>query len=145
MEKDTQTRRHTQTYADTHRHTKHIKLADLQERTLVIFHLRLAHTLLIVRTSIYTQHPAAASLQVNHINNEEMEFDLIGADPAIANALRRILLAEVPTVAIEHVFMVNNTSIIQVRVSECMRVCTCACALLPTPSCPKEGFSKRKS
>ena len=40
---------------------------------------------------------------------------MVGADPAVANALRRILIAEVPTVAIEHVFIVNNTSIIQVR------------------------------
>lgn len=39
----------------------------------------------------------------------------VGADPAIANALRRVLIAEVPTVCIEHVFMVNNTCIIQVR------------------------------
>lgn len=40
---------------------------------------------------------------------------MIGIDPAIANALRRILIAEVPTVAIEHVFIVDNTSIIAVR------------------------------
>lgn len=40
----------------------------------------------------------------------------VGADPAIANALRRILIAEVPTVCFEHVFMVNNTSIIQVSI-----------------------------
>jgi len=45
---------------------------------------------------------------------QSMEFDLVGVDPAVANALRRILIAEVPTVAIEHVFIVNNTSIIQV-------------------------------
>ena len=31
----------------------------------------------------------------------------------MANTLRRIMIAEVPTVAIEHVFIVNNTSIIQ--------------------------------
>ena len=31
----------------------------------------------------------------------------------MANTLRRIMIAEVPTMAIEHVFMVNNTSIIQ--------------------------------
>lgn len=43
-----------------------------------------------------------------------MEFDLIETDPAIANALRRILIAEVPTMAMEHVFFVNNTSIITV-------------------------------
>jgi DNA-directed RNA polymerase I and III subunit RPAC1 len=44
-----------------------------------------------------------------------MEFDLVGVDPAVANALRRILIAEIPTVAIEHVFIINNTSIIQAR------------------------------
>ena len=32
---------------------------------------------------------------------------------AIANAFRRILISEVPTMAIEKVFIVNNTSIIQ--------------------------------
>ena len=40
---------------------------------------------------------------------------MIGCDPSIANALRRILIAEVPTMAIEHVFFINNTSIVQVR------------------------------
>eukprot|EP00200_Dunaliella_tertiolecta_P003046 CAMPEP_0202357010 /NCGR_PEP_ID=MMETSP1126-20121109/11221_1 /ASSEMBLY_ACC=CAM_ASM_000457 /TAXON_ID=3047 /ORGANISM="Dunaliella tertiolecta, Strain CCMP1320" /LENGTH=360 /DNA_ID=CAMNT_0048949831 /DNA_START=77 /DNA_END=1159 /DNA_ORIENTATION=+ len=52
-------------------------------------------------------------IEVNRLDDEVMEFDLIGVDPAIANSLRRILLAEVPTVAIEHVFMINNTSIMQ--------------------------------
>ena len=45
----------------------------------------------------------------------DLEFDIRGIDPAIANALRRILIADVPTVAIEHVFFVNNTSVIAVR------------------------------
>lgn len=44
----------------------------------------------------------------------DMQFDLVGIDPAISNAFRRILIAEVPTMAIEHVFFVNNTSIITV-------------------------------
>lgn len=50
---------------------------------------------------------------IKKLDKEVMEFDMIGVDPAIANALRRILIAEVPTIAIEHVFVVNNTSIIQ--------------------------------
>lgn len=41
-----------------------------------------------------------------------LTFDVVGVDASLANALRRILLAEVPTVAIEHVFMVDNTSVI---------------------------------
>lgn len=38
---------------------------------------------------------------------------MIGVDAAIANAFRRILIAEVPTLAIEFVFVHNNTSVIQ--------------------------------
>lgn len=43
----------------------------------------------------------------------EMEFDMIGCDASLANAFRRILLAEIPTMAIEKVYMYNNTSVIQ--------------------------------
>lgn len=46
--------------------------------------------------------------------NEKYEatFSLVGVDAAIANAFRRILLAEVPTLAIEKVYVQNNTSVI---------------------------------
>ncbi len=44
--------------------------------------------------------------------DDAMEFDLIGVDAALANTLRRILIAEVPTMAIEDCFIQNNTSII---------------------------------
>jgi len=47
------------------------------------------------------------------MNNLDMEFDLIGYDPAIANALRRILLSDIPSMAIEKVYMYQNTSIMQ--------------------------------
>ncbi|KAL1915559.1 uncharacterized protein VTP21DRAFT_6683 [Calcarisporiella thermophila] len=50
---------------------------------------------------------------VNRLTETEMEFDLIGIDASIANAFRRILIAEVPTMAIEHVYVLNNTSVIQ--------------------------------
>jgi DNA-directed RNA polymerases I and III subunit RPAC1 len=43
---------------------------------------------------------------------DELIFELIGVDTSFANALRRILLSEVPVVAFEHVYMLNNTSII---------------------------------
>jgi DNA-directed RNA polymerase I and III subunit RPAC1 len=42
----------------------------------------------------------------------ELVFELIGCDTSFANALRRILLAEIPTVALEHIYMWNNTSLI---------------------------------
>eukprot|EP00824_Muranothrix_gubernata_P022841 TRINITY_DN5746_c0_g1_i1.p1 TRINITY_DN5746_c0_g1~~TRINITY_DN5746_c0_g1_i1.p1 ORF type:complete len:318 (+),score=73.07 TRINITY_DN5746_c0_g1_i1:117-956(+) len=44
---------------------------------------------------------------------EELVFDMIGVDAPIANAFRRILIAEAPTMAIEKVFITNNTSILQ--------------------------------
>ena len=33
----------------------------------------------------------------------DLEFDIIGADPSLANAIRRILISEVPSMAIEKV------------------------------------------
>lgn len=41
-----------------------------------------------------------------------MVFDLIGVDAPIANALRRTLISEVPTMAISTVYVANNTSIL---------------------------------
>ncbi|XP_065216800.1 DNA-directed RNA polymerases I and III subunit RPAC1 isoform X2 [Planococcus citri] len=43
----------------------------------------------------------------------EIEFDLIGVPACFANAFRRVLLAEVPMMAIEKVHVYNNTSILQ--------------------------------
>lgn len=43
----------------------------------------------------------------------DASFSLIGIDASLANAFRRILIAEIPTLAIEFVFVHNNTSIIQ--------------------------------
>ena len=34
-------------------------------------------------------------IDIVHMGNTEMEFDMVGVDASIANALRRILLAEV--------------------------------------------------
>ncbi len=53
------------------------------------------------------------SIHVVHATDEEIQFEMVGVDPAVANALRRILISEVPTVAIETVYLHNNTSIIQ--------------------------------
>ena len=51
-------------------------------------------------------------IEVLSMNEEEIVFDLIGAEPPLANALRRILISEIPTMAIERVNMWQNTSII---------------------------------
>ncbi|XP_040553021.1 DNA-directed RNA polymerases I and III subunit RPAC1 isoform X2 [Gallus gallus] len=55
------------------------------------------------------------AFRVDVVREEDgvLEFDMVGIDAAIANAFRRILLAEVPTMAVEKVFVYNNTSIVQ--------------------------------
>lgn len=55
------------------------------------------------------------NLQVKFQKNDRFDsvFSLVGIDASVSNAFRRILLAELPTLAIEDVFVYNNTSIIQ--------------------------------
>ncbi|KAF1975136.1 DNA-directed RNA polymerases I and III subunit RPAC1 [Bimuria novae-zelandiae CBS 107.79] len=50
---------------------------------------------------------------VKEVSPLDITFSLVGVDTSFANALRRILIAEVPTLAIEDVFIYQNTSIIQ--------------------------------
>eukprot|EP00116_Pleurobrachia_bachei_P007215 sb/3467477/ len=52
-------------------------------------------------------------IQIIRREDREIEFDMIGVDTPFANAFRRILISEVPTMAIEEVFLYNNTSVIQ--------------------------------
>ncbi|XWW97228.1 hypothetical protein V2A60_005210 [Cordyceps javanica] len=56
-----------------------------------------------------------SDFSVDFHQNEQFHasFSLIGLDASIANAFRRILIAEIPTLAIENVFIENNTSVIQ--------------------------------
>lgn len=70
-------------------------------------------------------HPVLSSCDRSHLlqhflveihdipDRHTCSFSLIGIDASITNAFRRILLAEIPTLAIEYVFVQNNTSIIQ--------------------------------
>lgn len=53
------------------------------------------------------------SVKVYSCNDTLLEYDLIGIDAAIANAVRRILIAEIPTMAVEYVYIMNNTSVVQ--------------------------------
>lgn len=53
------------------------------------------------------------NIEITRYEGHDMEFEVKGITCAMANTLRRIMIAEVPTMAIEHVFIVNNTSIIQ--------------------------------
>ncbi|RAO69564.1 uncharacterized protein BHQ10_005576 [Talaromyces amestolkiae] len=55
------------------------------------------------------------NFRVDFHKNEtyDASFSLVGLDASVANAFRRILIAEVPTLAIEFVYILNNTSVIQ--------------------------------
>ncbi|CAH7688104.1 DNA-directed RNA polymerase III subunit C5 [Phakopsora pachyrhizi] len=51
-------------------------------------------------------------VKISRLSESSIEFDLVGVDASIANALRRLMIAEVPSVAIEDVFIWNNTSLV---------------------------------
>ena len=56
---------------------------------------------------------AGFKIKVLEICEDELVFDMSGVDVAISNALRRILLSEVPTMAIEKVFITNNNGVLR--------------------------------
>ncbi|TFK64840.1 RBP11-like subunits of RNA polymerase [Pluteus cervinus] len=51
-------------------------------------------------------------VEVKRLSQRSIEFDLVGVDASIANAFRRIMIAEVPTVCIEEVYVFDNTGVI---------------------------------
>ena len=63
--------------------------------------------------SLETDDGSEAELRVDSVEQtfDTLTFDLVNTAPALANALRRILLSEVPTMAIEKVGILNNTSV----------------------------------
>ena len=52
-------------------------------------------------------------MKIIRLEGLEMELDIIGVDPSIPNAFRRIMLSDIPTMAFDKVLIYNNTSIIQ--------------------------------
>ena len=52
------------------------------------------------------------NIEIKSKTKEEIVFDITGIDPTLVNTLRRIMIAEVPTMAIETVIINQNTSII---------------------------------
>ncbi|KAH8110387.1 DNA-directed RNA polymerase [Phellopilus nigrolimitatus] len=51
-------------------------------------------------------------LDVTRLSQRSIELDLVGLDASVANAIRRTLIADVPTLCIEAVYVWNNTSVI---------------------------------
>ena len=52
------------------------------------------------------------AVEVKRISQRSAEVDVIGVDASIANAIRRTLIADVPSICIENVYVWNNTSVI---------------------------------
>lgn len=52
-------------------------------------------------------------IKVLHCKDELIRLDVSGIDASIANAIRRVMIAEVPTVAIDKVHLWQNTGVIQ--------------------------------
>jgi DNA-directed RNA polymerase I and III subunit RPAC1 len=52
------------------------------------------------------------NIEIKSKTKEELVFDITGVDPTLVNSLRRIMIAEIPTMAIETVIINQNTSII---------------------------------
>ncbi|XP_037927762.1 DNA-directed RNA polymerases I and III subunit RPAC1 [Teleopsis dalmanni] len=52
-------------------------------------------------------------ITVVRYEGNDLEFDVIGIHPSLANAFRRLMLSNVPSMAIEKVFIYNNTSVLQ--------------------------------
>jgi DNA-directed RNA polymerase I and III subunit RPAC1 len=46
-----------------------------------------------------------SDIKIKDLNEEEIIFEMSGVEPPLANALRRIMIAEIPTIAIEKVEM----------------------------------------
>jgi len=51
-------------------------------------------------------------INILSLTDSDMTFEMIGVEAPIANALRRIIISEIPTMAIEKVIMWQNTSVI---------------------------------
>ncbi|ROT71154.1 DNA-directed RNA polymerases I and III subunit RPAC1 [Penaeus vannamei] len=56
---------------------------------------------------------AGCKIEIINMDDRDLEIDFIGFHISLVNAYRRIVLAEVATMAIEKVYMYNNTSIVQ--------------------------------
>ena len=66
-----------------------------------------------VKVNVLSQVPLSPPLLISQ-SDEQVVFELVGVDASVANAIRRVLIAEVPSMAISTVFMNDNTSVMQV-------------------------------
>lgn len=62
--------------------------------------------------SVGTLHNRNPTLTVRKLRTDKVKFTLEGTDASVANALRRVIIAEVPTFAIDFVTVNENTSVL---------------------------------
>lgn len=60
----------------------------------------------------YTPNFRHPNIQIRKLEDNEAEFLLTDTDVSVANALRRVMIAEVPTIAIDLVEFENNTTVL---------------------------------
>ena len=60
----------------------------------------------------YAKLKEELQIDVVRVDDQMLEMQIKGINAATANALRRIIIAEIPTVAFHKVFMYQNTSVI---------------------------------
>uniref|UniRef100_A0A8D8S3X4 DNA-directed RNA polymerases I and III subunit RPAC1 n=2 Tax=Cacopsylla melanoneura TaxID=428564 RepID=A0A8D8S3X4_9HEMI len=61
----------------------------------------------------YNDFKKNLKIKIIKYNDRDMEFDIIGIHNVFVNSIRRILLSEVPSMAIDRVHFHDNTSVIQ--------------------------------
>lgn len=64
------------------------------------------------RNAEYRPNHRHPRIEVRKLEDDYAEFELMDTDVSVANALRRIMIAEVPTIAIDLVEFDNNTSVL---------------------------------
>merc|ERR1719229_328452 len=60
----------------------------------------------------FAKEPRKPKIKVTHATPALVKFELTETAPSVANALRRVMLAEVPTMAIESVNIIENETVI---------------------------------
>ncbi|KAI1784402.1 insert subdomain of RNA polymerase alpha subunit [Ganoderma leucocontextum] len=93
-------------------HRAHV--SDISNTEFPGHHLNEDHSWSLAKFKVVRPRRTLTNLRVSgkRLSQRSVEFDLVGVDGWIANVFRRILIAEVPTIAIEDVYVFNNTPLI---------------------------------
>lgn len=88
---------------------------DVTESGIEFRHVPSTTTSLLPKDGSEFLRRLSANMQLRILDRpspDELVFELVGVDVSFANALRRIMISEIPTMALETIYMWNNTSLI---------------------------------